>query len=184
MASALVVGTNSYISLADATTYLVDSVNGYTWEFLDPETQTRALHTAFRLLEKQKWGGTSVGGTPFFPAAGVTDCYGDPVDDATVPQAIIDAQAELAFALTEDGELETNANTGSSIKSLKAGSAQLEFFNRDGSTDYAVTRFPANVMELIRCYLEGQGGAGPEAIGADGESIFDECDDYDRNRPF
>lgn len=184
MVSTLVVGTNTYVTRAQANTYLGDSFAWSTnWDALLDTQKDQCLLSAFRLLEKQKWAGESVNGTPFFPADGVTDCYGDPIDNSTVPPDIEAAQIELAYAISQSTDLETSTTTDDPTKKLQAGSASIEFFNRDGSV--TPTRFPGNVMELIKCYLASSSGSyGPEAIGADGESIFDPCDGYDRTQPF
>lgn len=168
MPSAIAVGTNSYVSLADATTYLGDLVGAESWAFLDPDTQTKALLTAFKLLERQLWQGEAVGAVDW-PRTGVVDCAGDPVDDASVPDDIISAQIELAYALTVDASLVTKTTTADNTKRLKAGSAEIEFFNTDGSDNFAPGRFPANVMELIKCFLRGPGAA------ASAESFGTEC---------
>jgi len=42
-------GQNSYVSLADANTYLDDSVRATAWAVIDDETKTRALITAFAM---------------------------------------------------------------------------------------------------------------------------------------
>lgn len=187
MVSTLVVGTNTYVTRVEANTYLEDSFAwAANWTALTDDQKDQTLLSAFRLLEKQLWSGVSVGGTPFFPATGVTDCAGTALSDSAVPQDIKDAQIELAYALSQDANLEGATSTADNTKKLQAGSASIEFFNTDGSPDFANTRFPANVMELVRCYLSAYGvSSGAEAIGATGESLFDdECDDYDRNLPF
>lgn len=184
MPSALVVGTNTYVTQAQADTYLGDSFAWSTnWSALTSDQKDLALLSAFRLLEKQQWEGTPTAGPAHFPASGVTDCLGEAIPDSTVPPDIEAAQIELAYAISQNPDLETNTTTDDNTKRLQAGSASIEFFNRDG-TIFA-TRFPGNVMELIKCYLRSSSAScGPEAIGATGESIFDECDDYDRNTPF
>lgn len=188
MPSVLVVGTNTYVSRADADAYAGDSLALSGWLLLPASTRDAALLTAFKLLERQVWQGIPTAGagtTPHFPATGVTDCYGNAVDENTVPQQIEDAQIELAWLLTQDAELEGSTSTGGSVKKAQAGSASVEFFNRDGSPDYAVTRFPPNVHELVKCFLSSSLlASGAEVVGADGESIFDPCDNYDRNDPF
>lgn len=193
MPSTLTVGTNTYVTLAEATTYLDDSINASAWAFLDPDDQTRSLISAFRLLEKQSWAGAQTDPlqTADFPRTGL-ECHGEVVDSATVPEDIEAAQIELAFALSQDPTLATQANTGTNTKRLQAGSASIEFFNStDGSGGVTASRFPPNVQELINCYLASSvGGAGSEEFGTGCPSIFPCCDtdatpsDYNRNQPF
>lgn len=61
MTSTVVVGKNSYGLLTDATAYLMDSIRATAWADTDEEVQRRALISAWRLLEKQRWAGTKAG---------------------------------------------------------------------------------------------------------------------------
>lgn len=183
MPSTLTVGVNTYVTRAEATTYLGDVIGAESWAFLDPDTQDKALLTAFKLLERQLWQGEAVGAVDW-PRTGVIDCEGEPVSDATVPDDIESAQIELAYALTVDPSLAGKTTTADNTKRLKAGSAEIEFFNTDGSDNFAPGRFPPNVMELIKCFLEGAGGAAAsaESFGTECPKDLSPCR-YDRNQP-
>lgn len=174
----LVVGTNTYITQAETDTYLSSSVRATSWEFLDSDSKDRAILTAFRIFEKQNWQGVPVGGvgtTPHFPATGLTDCDGNAVSSASVPQEVKDAQAELAFDLTQDSGLETTGGTGSNVKRVQAGSARVTFFNQTGGADGTGSRrFKPQIHELIGCFLEGSAGSPPKATGSDVSSSFDD----------
>jgi DnaT-like ssDNA binding protein len=61
MVSQLVVGENTYVTLAEADTYLEDSLRGTPWAGIDEDTKARALISAFRLFEKQRWNGVLTG---------------------------------------------------------------------------------------------------------------------------
>lgn len=61
MVSQLVVGENTYVTLAEADTYLEDSLRATAWTGIDDDTKARALISAFRLFEKQLWKGTMTG---------------------------------------------------------------------------------------------------------------------------
>jgi len=56
--SDIVIGLNSYGTLAEADDYLADSIRAAAWESIDPDTKKKALLTATRLLEKQTWQGS------------------------------------------------------------------------------------------------------------------------------
>ena len=266
MVSQLIVGENTYVTLAEADAYLEDSLRASNWLGVDPDSKSRALISAFRLFEKQRWQGTqtgvslvatvgiSSGGTGYavsdiltiaggtfgqaarvtvtavntgvitgiqildagtyastglpttpnsatggtgtsasltltfkdqealHPRTGLTDCDNVAIDDNTVAQQIEDAQVELAFDLSQDDTLEAKQNQGSNIKSVGAGSAQVEFFrasNRPGEA----SRFPSIVQELIKCFT-GSGtqlNSGSISSGTDHCSEFDSCDVYDLN---
>lgn len=61
MVSQLVVGENTYVTLAEADSYLEDSLRGTPWAGIDEDTKARALISAFRLFEKQRWNGVTTG---------------------------------------------------------------------------------------------------------------------------
>jgi len=186
MPSALVVGTNTYVSLADATTYLDDSINSTAWAFLDPDSQTRALISSFRILEKQRWQGSKTDPlqTAEWPRTGVVDCEGTAVDSAVVPDDIVSAQIELAYYLSQNPTFEADGTTGSNIRSLHAGAASIDYFSpNDLTSGNAASRFPANIQELIRCFVGGSSTGGATAFGTSCPETFD-TDGYDRTLPF
>lgn len=176
------VGTNSYVSRDDATAYLrLSSRAAAAWLALEPDAQDRALVTAFRELEKQRYAGMRTGGAAQatqFPRDSITNCDGiDRSGDSPAPVEVVEAQIELAYELSQDTALEGSSGSGSNVKKVEAGSAKVTFFRpgRDGSGNRG-TRFPTVVQELIGCFLE-TGGAGVESFGTDAKSSF--CDDSD-----
>lgn len=155
MPSALVIGTNTYVALATANTYLEDSPTAFLrWATVDDEQKARCLIAAFRAID------------PLMP---------DTVDASAAPQAVKDAQCVYAYELSQKPALEASTSTGSNIKAAGAGPAQVEFFRpTDGS------RFPARVAELLAPYL-GSGitpGSAPGSGTCAPTSQFDNCDGY------
>lgn len=61
MVSQLTVGVNSLVTVAEADSYLGDSIRASAWVSVAPDTKTQALISAFRLFEKQIWQGTATG---------------------------------------------------------------------------------------------------------------------------
>jgi len=178
-------GINTYVTRAEADLYMADSFGqSALWAALTNDQKDQALLTAFKLLDRQVWQGEATGEADF-PRTGLTDCAGLAVDDSTVPDDIESAQIELAFAITQNPGLVTSTSTDDNTKRLKAGSAEIEFFNRDGSPSQVIGRFPANVMELIHCFLASYAGAlgGAESFGTECPETFD-VDGFDRNEPF
>lgn len=190
MVSTPTIGTsgNSYATITSADTYLADAIDaGPIWDGLDPDTKSRALITATRLIDQQCLLGTKtdVANTLEFPRNGLTDKNGNAIDEDTVPSGIINGTIRLAYELSQDPTLATAQNTASNDKKLVAGSVSIEFF-RPGSAlgTSGVTRFPYSVMELIREFLCGYGDKGtPSAFGTDHTSQFDDCDTYTLNDP-
>ena len=185
----VVVGVNSYVSRDDATEYLRFSTRASAgWIDLEPDAQDRAIVTAFRELEAQRWSGIRTGGDAQltqFPRDSVADCDGiDRSGDSPAPQGIIDGQIELAFEISQNEAIEGGTGSGSNIRRAKAGTAEVEFFQpgRDSSGNVG-TRFPNSVQEKIRCFLSGS-GLGVESFGTDGQSHFDDCDRFPLNEGF
>lgn len=180
MVSALTVGTNTYVSSADADTYLMDSLRGAPWVSLDPDTKAQALITATRLLEKQCWSGAKTDPLQAlsFPRTNLLDGYGNVLDSSVVPEAVVEAEIELAFELSQDTSLETSGGTGSNTQTLKAGSASISYFRPTaGANGAGSPRFPPIVMELIRAFMCGFGGVpGSFVDGTDVPSAFDVAD--------
>ena len=71
---ALIVGTNSYVSVAEADAYFQDRVHQTAWDNASPQTnQEEALTTATSLLDLEPWAGiTAVDGQALaWPRTGV-----------------------------------------------------------------------------------------------------------------
>lgn len=173
----LVLGTNSFVEVTDADTYLADSIRGGTWT--DPSTtntkKEQCLVTAYRMLERASWDGLPTG-SQFFPRSGLVDADGNAIDDSVVPQFMKDAQIELGNFFLTDSTIETQINTGSNVSRVKAGSAEVEFF----ATQTMGTRFPIVVHELIGRYLKSSTELeGPSVSGLDYDSGLES---YDLNR--
>jgi len=79
---ALTIGSNSYGSRAEASTYFADSINADVWAAFSTTKQDQGLVEATRLLERELWQGTKEVALQdlHFPATGVTDCAGNVVD--------------------------------------------------------------------------------------------------------
>lgn len=181
----LVVGTNSYITLADAEIYMESSARGFDlWGDVPKVEKERALITSQRLLERQTWQGDQTAPKPgqalAWPRTGVTDRYGDAVASATPPQAIIDAQVELAFDISQDTDVEEEKDANSNTKKVVADTVEVEFFNpvRNGG------RFPSIVQELVGEFLAGAGSGtsvGLQVFGTDVASRYS-ADDWTVSR--
>ena len=159
---------NSYATIAEADTYLDDSVRAGSWEFLDDDSKARALLTATRMLDRRDWDGelADEDQTLSVPRTGLAD-YGS----TQFPSPIIEACIELAYELTLDSEVE-NTSQGKNTKRLKAGAAEIEYFRPGGVRGMAsIKRFPEVVEEIIAPLLGGGSSLG-EAFGTDGTSSF------------
>lgn len=165
---------NSYATIAEANTYLDDSVRAGSWEFLDDDNKARALLTATRMLDRREWQGevADEDQTLAFPRTGLAD-YGS----TQFPSPIIEACIELAYELTQDAEVESQSQ-GKNTKKLTAGSTSIEYFRPGGVRGLAsVKRFPDVVEEIIADLLASSRSGG-EAYGSDATSSFDGSDIY------
>lgn len=156
---AITVGTDTYVTVAEADTYLAQALHaGTTWSGAGTPTKEQALVTATRMLERQTWVGTRAPLPPGpwlldWPRSGVTDPDGNTVASDSVPTFIEDAECELALALLVDSSVQTSESSGSNIAALGAGSARIEYFRPT-----AGGRFPTIIQELIGFYLAGKAG--------------------------
>ncbi|MHA1859154.1 MAG: DnaT-like ssDNA-binding protein [Candidatus Thorarchaeota archaeon] len=172
---AIVVGTDTYVSVADANTYFKLAIHAAAWDNASSGDKEKSLATATRQLDRQDWDGEKYEDAPTqaldFPRSGLIDSEDNAVDEAVVPQEIIDATCELGLALLNNNQLQDQSTTGSNIKSLKAGSAEIEYIRATSGS-----RFPTIVDELIGLWLTAGSGsatalAGPFVSGADNESL-------------
>ena len=119
------------------------------------------------------------------PRTGLVDCDGRALDSTTYPTIVKEAQFLLAYMMSQDVDLEDSTGSGTNVKRVKAGSAEVEFFRPEGDN----MRFPVQVWELISCLLASSSAAaallGGFRGGAGDTSFFDTYpDDFDLNRGY
>lgn len=178
---AVVVGTDSYVSNAEAIAYLADAINGQGWASLTVAEQDRALITATRMIDRARWQGSKTVDTQTlaWPRTDVT-CFSNAVASDVVPDRIKIGQIELANLLSIRASVETNPTGAQTtgLRRVQAGTVQIEFFARNDNADIAsLRRFPTVVHELIGCLLQGAvDNLGNIAFGVNAESSFEETD--------
>lgn len=191
MVATLVVGTNTYIELADATIYMDNLLYGTSWAFLDADTQNRALLSAFLVIEKQAWDGakTDPDQEAQFPRTGLTDKNSVAVDSATVPYQVENGQCELALLMSLDEDLATSGGQGNDKKRLAAGSASIEYFRPSGGPGgVGGQRFPPTVQEWLGQFLSGGSSAITvpyvSGVDVDATAVTDDVNAYGLTGPF
>lgn len=143
---ALVKGTNSYGTVAEADAYFSDRIDVAAWTDASAEEKAKALVTATKLLDEIEWPGRVVDvdqplafpriGSYFDPKLGVEVIF----DDVDPPSRLINACFELAYHLcNNDGLLD---DTGS-VKTINVGSITLENI-------MSANKMPHTVKSLIR----------------------------------
>lgn len=162
----LTVGTNSYLTKLEAETYFSTRLNHVAWDNLNDEDDVRALVTASQQISML-----------------VSTDYKLPL--VTIPQLLKDAVCELALSMASDLAVIDQADTKKNIKRVKAGSAEVEFFN-DNSGSNTGARFPANVMNILQegGYISSSVFIAPVASGTSCTSQFDNADIYGRLESF
>lgn len=134
---------SSFASVAEADEYLaVDMARYAAWAALDADDKGRALVTASRYLYSLDW----------------TD--GPPSYD-TPPAAVVEATALFAADIAAKPSLGNDASTGSNVKRVKGGEAEVEFFRPT-----AGAALPAYLLRLLGDLL------GNDVTWADGGTSY------------
>jgi hypothetical protein len=172
-----------YADLPTAQAYLAAQITATAWNAADPTTQSQALVSMTRTLDRQLWQGAQTDGyeTHAWPRTGLYYPDGTPVDPESVPLALVDACCEGAAQLVDGSTLQDVANTFNYDKVIKAGSVSVEKFRQVDDAP----RFPQVVQELIGFWLGGDSSnipVGARSTGTGGRSIMGEK--YDVNRGF
>lgn len=172
----------SYLSVAEGDEYFGGRLGSSAWTGASTDDKGRALITATRWLDRKIWQGdkTSALQALQFPRTGLT-CNGEDVDSASVPQALLDACAELALLLLNDATAQEKNDSGSNVQRLRAGSAEIEFFRPTLGISVANGGkgiFPDNVMDLVGCFLSGTSGSSAGLVSGNCNVTADKTNDW------
>lgn len=140
-----------YSDLIESDDFMRADPNYATWVALGDETQARHLVAATRLIDRQRFPGTKTEENQELEWPRENTGI-DGVESTIVPPKIIQANTLLAYAISQGSEVDTEQNQGQKIHRLKAGSVGITFFR---GAEGIPTRFPTNIQELLRDYLEG-----------------------------
>lgn len=169
----------SYASVAEADIRLaIDPVRQATWDALTDDQKGTYLIAATNRLDLLNWAGEKTGGASQenqWPRTGVTYPDGTAVSTTEVPTEVENATIVLAGSIAIDTTTADYGATGKNIKSVKAGSAQVQFFRRE----YGVPLQDETAYKLVAAFLEAgsiSSSFGILASGVDGESTFSDID--------
>ena len=150
---ALVKGTNSYATVAEAETYFTDRLDVSAWEVASDSQKEQALVTATSILDDLSWTGIAVSesqllafpriGTYFDPRIGVN------ISMETVPVRILRAVYELAYHLLNNDGLFDDVG---GLDSLKIGTFELK-------TIKSANKIPDIVRRIIKPLLLNAGAS-------------------------
>lgn len=138
----------SYNTVDEANTYLSMDMNADEWQACDQKSQ--ALEQAYRAINRLNFKGekTEDDQSGEFPRNG----------DTTVPQAILDAECELAlrFAQGVDPELEDEARR---IKQSAFANVKTTYKDADSELPHVIAGIPsAKAWRLLLPYLSDVNG--------------------------
>lgn len=178
----IIIGGNDYISyasVAEADEYLaVDPTRSAAWAALTDDQKGGNLVAATRRMDLLNFSGEKVSATQEnqWPRNNAT-CNGNPVPNTGVPIQLENATILKAGTITIDGGSADAGGSGSNIRRVQAGSAQVEFFR---PTIPGLALQDETAFNVVRCLLDGaDGSAGAGfgcASGTDGTSIFGDRD--------
>ena len=147
---------NSYASVAEADAYLAVRGDTSTWTALNTGQKESKLQWAAIYLDTLTFKGTRSTSTQAlqWPRIGVWDRDGYTVASDAIPQALKNAQAEMAFQLVANDW--TQGLGPVSNETLSVGSISL------GRETYRP--FPAAVLALLRPFLASTPGASGRVV--------------------
>lgn len=163
-----------YAPVADADAYLAAEFSDAAtrWRdatLTDADAKARALVSATRLIDRQRWAGTKTDTDQALAwprtGTGLTD-----VEDDVIPLDIINASILIAADINNGVNVTGSSSTDDRVRSQSAGSVSISYFrDLDGGT-----RFPTAIQELLGRFMAGGAGAygGVLVSGVDGESAF------------
>ena len=157
---ALVLGTNSYATVAEATAILADRSDSADWVSAGLLVQAKALVTATSVIDERSWLGSAVSASQSlgWPRTGVR--YIDPKLNLTVtpaddeiPDRVKKATALLALHFIQNPT--AYASSESIAESITVGPISIQ----DSNTKTKTVKMPKSVMDYISCLTtRGAGG--------------------------
>jgi len=157
---ALTVGTDSYITVADATTWFGGRLGEVNWGAASADQKEDALRMACVRLERLHYQGEpgSSAQTLRWPRSGLVDQHSTELSSSAVPQFVKDAQCEEALYLLDWLLDHTFGRAGAltrqreGIRAAKVGDVQ-EQYRPEGAPDALRSALGPRALEYLRPYL-------------------------------
>lgn len=145
-----------YGTLAEAQQYLAVKFEAEVWAAASVEDQSKYLVLATRYFNRIRWKGDITDSATPQPLAWPRDNTGVTGHaNGTTPDEIHNGFWEYVAQLAEDPSITNNPTTGSNVQRAKGGEAEVWFFR---STLETASRYPLDVLDFIRDYLDGGDG--------------------------
>lgn len=139
----IVAGADSYLSLAAAATYWTNHGSPVAWTGATDAAKEAGLRYATLWIDaKFTWGGLIVSSDQVldWPRYNVYDDEGRLVDDASIPQRVKDATAEMAKAHI-DAALNATLSRGGAVKSERVDVIEVVYLDwASPETDYPLVK--------------------------------------------
>lgn len=144
----LTVGTDTFVSLADANAYFAARLRSENWDAADAADREKALRLATAILTRQRYVGTLASSSQIlaWPRNGAVDQEGRAIGSSTIPQAIKDACCEFALRLLTDDFYADSGNKG--IRKVTVANIAIEYSDRAPERE-----MPDAVLDFIRPLL-------------------------------
>lgn len=145
---ALVVGTDTYITLVDADAYFASRYNSSAWIALNNSDKEILLRSATRALDVYgTWGGEKTD---------ENQALEFPRDDEEIPENIKVAECEIANNILSSGSITPGTDPG--LAKFKVDVIQFDFAYQD--FDKTNTLYDAFVKRLLDPFIASYGAAG------------------------
>lgn len=125
MAATLVVGTNTYATLAEAETYMLTRLNVSVWDAASDDNKNRALIMAANKMQDMPWVGNKYLSTQTL-AWPRSNTGLETVTESVVPDDIKNTQAEFALAFLTNDVTAVRTNSSLPIRK-KVGQLEIEY---------------------------------------------------------
>ena len=154
---------NVYCSLDRANQFMCDRLHTEAWDAASDEDKNKALLYATRLLDHQfVWRGTPVNFDQprDWPRYAVLDEDGYYIKHDSLPKYLVEATAELAFALIKNDRLTFDEPDTIGVESVKLGSLAVKFENADQINQrHLIPDFISDILApLIELDRDAEGG--------------------------
>jgi hypothetical protein len=156
---ALVLNTNSYVTIADADAYFTTRIDADEWVSAEDELKEQALVTATQLIDDRPWVGAAVSSSQALAWPRKDVIYYDPkmgqqitIADDEVPSQVKLAVYEQALHLLQNEDL--IAQKTQTFESISVGSISLSDSNND-VTKTSIT--PAIIIRPLRPLIRRDG---------------------------
>ena len=162
---AFTVGTNSFVSLADADAYFLDRVNATWAAATDANKQAALIRATDYLVQKYtgRWKGsiTATSQALPWPRMGVVTADGITISSSSIPTAVENATSEMALRALSNENLFADIGPGSeNLKRNKVDVLEKEYF-QGASTQNTYTI----VSGILKDYVVNTGNGIPITRG-------------------